>query len=227
MQHLLLLHGAIGAKEQFDTLVQQLEGKFTMHTMNFSGHGGTVMPGSFSIKGFAKDVADFLAAKNLQSINIFGYSMGGYVALYLAKEHPQLVDRIFTLATKFEWTPDIAAKETRMLDPDKIAEKIPAFANTLEKRHYPNDWKTVMTATAEMMINMGNENPLPGDFKDIGIPVRISIGDSDAMVTLEETIAVYRQLPNASLMVFPGTHHPIEKVDVTVLAIALENFFKL
>lgn len=226
MQHLLLLHGAIGAKEQFNDLAQKLESKFTVHTMNFSGHGGAVMPDSFSIKGFAKDVAEYLAAKNIQTIKIFGYSMGGYVALYLAKEHPQLIDGIFTLATKFDWSPEIAAKETKMLDAEKIAEKVPAFANVLEKRHYPNDWKTVMSETAKMMVEMGNNNPLSiEDFSNIKIPVRISIGDKDAMVTLEETIAIYRQLPNATLTVFPNTQHPIEKVDVEELATALERFF--
>ena len=46
-----------------------------------------------------------------------------------------MIQKVFTLATKFEWTPDIAQKEIKMLDAAKIAEKIPAFAQLLEKRH--------------------------------------------------------------------------------------------
>ncbi|OYU80680.1 MAG: alpha/beta hydrolase [Flavobacterium sp. BFFFF1] len=226
MREILLLHGAIGAKDQFNDLVQKLEGRFKVHTMNFSGHGGAVMPESFSIEGFAQDVAEYLSAINLQSVGIFGYSMGGYVALYLAKEHPQLVNRIFTLATKFDWSPEIALKETRMLDAAKIADKVPAFAAALEQRHYPNDWKQVLSETAKMMVAMGSENPLSlADFSGIHVPVRIGIGDRDAMVTLEETIAVYRQLPNASLTVFPDMAHPIEKVAVNLLGDALDSFF--
>ena len=47
-----------------------------------------------------------------------GHSMGGYVALKLALKRPELVDRIITLGTKFNWTPEVAAKEVKMLNPD-------------------------------------------------------------------------------------------------------------
>ncbi|AWA30370.1 alpha/beta hydrolase [Flavobacterium magnum] len=226
MQPLLILHGAIGAKDQFDALVKQLENRFDVHALNFGGHGGAPMPTSFSIQGFATEVADYLTVNNLRSMHIFGYSMGGYVALYLAKEQPQRIAKVFTLATKFHWTPETAAKEIRMLDPEIMLEKVPAFAKILEKRHHPNDWKTVLSETAKMMVAMGDHNPLaPGDFPSISVPVRISIGDKDAMVTPEETLAVYRKLPDASFMVFPETPHPIEKVSVTALAEALDRFF--
>lgn len=33
--------------------------------------------------------------------------MGGYVAWYLAEHHPEKANAVFTLATKFLWTPAI------------------------------------------------------------------------------------------------------------------------
>ncbi|MFT3794129.1 alpha/beta fold hydrolase [Flavobacterium sp.] len=226
MQDILLLHGAIGAKQQFDALVQSLEKRYKVHTLNFSGHGGAAIGNDFSIAQFASETLDYLDANQIDAIKIFGYSMGGYVALYLAKMHPQRIDGIFTLATKFEWTPEIAARETKMLNPEKIAEKIPAFAAELQQRHAPNDWKTVMAKTAEMMIGLGDNNPLQlEDYQAIQIPTRIAIGDKDQMVTLEETIAVYRSLPHASLVVLPQTQHPIEKVSVERLVSELGIFF--
>ena len=226
MQHLLLLHGAIGSKAQFEPLVQKLKDKYTIHTLNFSGHGDADMPELFSIERFADEVSAYLSKNNIASINIFGYSMGGYVALYLAKTSPEKVNRIFTLATKFSWTPDIAARETKMLNADKISEKIPAFAQELEKRHQPNDWKIVLRRTADMMIGLGTQSPLQtADYSSITVPVRIAIGDKDTMVTLEETIEVYRALPNASLSVLPNTQHPIDKVPVQQLANEIQSFF--
>lgn len=225
MQDLLILHGAIGSKTQFLPLVKALEGKFRIHTLNFNGHGGEPT-GVFSIEQFAKEVLDYIEANNLEKIFAFGYSMGGYVALYLAKMRLQNINGIFTLATKFLWTPEIAQREIKMLDADKITEKIPAFASELEKRHEPNDWKKVLQLTADMMVSLGNRNPLKQeDFKNIDIPVRMAIGDKDTMVTLEETIAVYRNLPNATFAVFPDTPHPIERVDVQRLADEIELFF--
>ncbi len=226
MQHILLLHGAIGAKDQLQPLAEKLKTDFTVHTISFSGHGGEAMPDIFSMEIFAQDVLNYLQKNNLESISVFGYSMGGYVALYLAKHHPEKIKKVFTLATKFLWTPEIAAKELKMLDAEKIAAKIPAFAAMLEKRHQPNDWKMVLNKTAEMMTELGNHNPLQlGDYENIGQAIMISIGDKDTMVTLEETIDVYRQLKNANFMVLPETQHPIEKVDVERLAGELKLFF--
>lgn len=226
MQHILLLHGAIGAKDQLTPLAEKLSNSFTVHTLSFSGHGGEALPDTFSMEVFANDVLRYLEQNNIPKISVFGYSMGGYVALYLAKHHPGKVEKIFTLATKFLWTPEIAAKETKMLDAEKIAEKIPVFAQALEKRHAPNDWKTVLQKTAAMMISLGANNPLQlNDYENIGHRVLIGIGDKDTMVTLEETIDVYRKLKNANFIVLPQTQHPIEKVNVERLANEIELFF--
>ena len=226
MKLVLLLHGAIGAKDQLQPLAEELKNNFEIHTLNFSGHGGATMPNSFSIKIFANDVLNYLKENNIEKINIFGYSMGGYVALYLAKHHPDKVEKVFTLATKFEWTPDIAQKEIKMLDADKIAEKIPAFAKALENRHQPNDWKTLLQKTADMMIALGNNNTLRlSDLENITIPVTISVGDDDNMVTLSETKDVCHNLKNGRLIILPDTLHPIEKVDVENLSTELKHFF--
>ena len=54
----------------------------------------------------------------------------------------------------------------------------------------------------------------------------ISIGDHDKMVTLEETISVFRKLKNSFLTVFPHTPHPIEQVDVSLVSDAIIKFMK-
>ena len=171
MQHILFLHGAIGAKDQFGPLKEKFKSDFNIHTLNFSGHGGTLMPELFSIETFANDVINYLKENNIERANIFGYSMGGYVALYMAKHHPEKVSKIFTLATKFLWTPEIAQREIKMLEPEKIEEKIPAFAEVLSKRHAPNDWKMVLQKTSSMMIALGNTSSLNlSDYETIEQP---------------------------------------------------------
>jgi len=226
MQHILLLHGAIGAKDQLTTLAEQLKPNYIVHTLNFSGHGGEPMPTHFSIEIFANDVLNYLDKNNIDKINIFGYSMGGYVAMCLAKIHPSRISKIMTLATKFHWTEKIAEKEIKMLNPEKIQEKLPEFAKTLEIRNKPNDWKLTLKETAEMMIALGKKNTLQlSDYETIDHQTLICIGDKDTMVTLEETIAVYRQLKNANFLVLPYTQHPIEKVDLERISSEIRNFF--
>jgi pimeloyl-ACP methyl ester carboxylesterase len=226
MKQLLLLHGAIGAKDQLEPLKEELQDLFSIHTLSFSGHGGENMPDAFSISVFAEDVLRYVEENKLEKIDIFGYSMGGYVALYLAKHHPGRIGKVFTLATKFNWTPEIAEKETKMLDAEKIGEKVPAFAKALEQRHAPNDWKNLLKKTADMMTALGRQNSLTlADLAEISIPVVVSVGDNDNMVTQEETAAMTRQLPSGKLHIFPGMQHPIEKANLQELRKEIVSFF--
>ena len=226
MKKLLLLHGAIGASSQFDKLKEELKDKFEVYTMNFSGHGGEAMPDKFSIELFADDVVKYLEKNNLENMDVFGYSMGGYVALYIASQHKNKLNKIFTTATKFDWNEESSVKESKMLNPAKIEEKIPAFAKSLEKRHKPSDWKVVLNKTAEMMIDLGKKPVLTDEvLEKIENDVLISVGDKDTMVTLEETANAAGKLKNGKLFIFSETEHPIEKMDVKKLSTEIKNFF--
>jgi esterase/lipase len=131
MKQLLVLHGALGAQQQFEELKTLLESQFTVHTLNFEGHGGRTSNAPFSMDLFVENVRDYLQENNLSSCSVFGYSMGGYVALKFAAKFPGTVNEIVTLGTKFGWSPEIALKETAMLNPEKIEEKVPKFAAAL------------------------------------------------------------------------------------------------
>ncbi len=213
MKTLLLLHGAIGAKDQLEPLSKELKGHYDVHNINFSGHGGTPFDGPFSIEKFANEVLDCLRENQLEKVSIFGYSMGGYVALYLASKHPDKMEKIFTLATKFDWSPEISQKETKMLHPEIIKEKIPAFAKALQQRHHPQFWETVLEKTSQMMLALGTKQPLlQEDIQQIKTPVKLAVGDADKMVSISETKQVSEWLPNAEFLILPDVQHPIEKV---------------
>lgn len=226
MQHLLLLHGAIGAKDQLQPLADELSNNYIIHTLNFSGHGGKPFPLSdFSIGVFADDVIAYLEKNNISKTNIFGYSMGGYVALYLARHLPVLVNRIITLATKFHWDPAIAAKEAGMLNADLIEEKIPAFAEQLQQRHYPNDWKIVLQKTKQLLLQLGQKNELRlEDYKAIATSGLLLLGDMDKMVSKEETQEVGDALPNGRFQLLENVQHPIEKTDIKILSSVIHQF---
>lgn len=226
-QQLLLLHGAIGSSEQLKPLAETLRNAFNPELFDFSGHGGRPFPSEgFSIPLFAKEVLAWMDERGIARVDIFGYSMGGYVGLYLAKHHPDRVGKLLTVATKLAWDAPTAQKEVKMLDAAKIAEKVPKFASALEKRHAPQDWKENLKRTAAMMLAMGDQPPLnEDDFKNITAKVRMCVGDRDTMVSLEETIAVYRLIPGASLCVLPETPHPIEQMRTDLVAAAIHEFF--
>ncbi len=225
MQKLLLLHGALGSAAHFTHLKELLADAFQIHTLNFKGHGGRELVDTISIPGFAEEVLAYLNENDIDKISIFGYSMGGYVALYLAKQYPERVEKLFTLATKFNWTPEGAAREAAMLDPIAINEKVPKYAAALEQLH-GNNWKALMRITADMMLGLGNNPALKDDdFTQIKVEVLLSVGDKDAMVTIAETQNVQRLIPNAEFLVLPDTIHPIDRVNQEELAGAIRKFF--
>ena len=225
-QPVLLLHGAISSQKQFQALASLLNEWFEVHTFDFPGHGGKEIPEEFSIRGFAESVLEYIDNKNLIEVSIFGYSMGGYIALYLAKQHSQWIKKIFTLATKIEWTEAFALKETAQLNPEKISDKVPAFAAVLKEIHAPQDWKKVLEKTSAMLLHLGKTPELTEDeFRQIKIPVIISVGELDKMVSIDESGNAVRSLQNGQLLVLPSTPHPFEKVDLQMLSRHMKDFF--
>lgn len=226
MKDIILLHGAIGAEDQLLPLDKQLgEKKFKVHHFSFSGHGGQAFAPYFGIEQFAAELYQYILERNLEQPNIFGYSMGGYVALYLESQKPKLIGKIATLATKFDWTPEGAVKEAAMLNPETIQQKVPNFAEALQKRH-GDQWVELLNKTAEMMKVLGDA-PLLSEavLKTIESPVLLGLGDKDSMVSLDETRKVFAALPKCNMYMLPSTKHPIEGVNVELLSTILANYF--
>jgi pimeloyl-ACP methyl ester carboxylesterase len=223
---LLLLHGALGAATQFKTLADQLEPYYDIHTINFSGHGPAPFSANgFNIQVFAAEVLEYLERRQLDFVHVFGYSMGGYVAMYLARHYPEKIGRVMTLGTKYNWNEATAGKEVKQLNPALIAEKVPGFAKLLEERHTPNDWREVVTRTAQLIEDLGHQSLLKAqDYAQVASPCMLMMGDRDNMVSFTETIEVYRSLPEAQMTILPDTAHPLEKADVPLLAYYIKRF---
>lgn len=231
MPQLLFLHGALYTSREFSPLVDALSAAgdvaFDILRYDFPGHGQEAIPDEpFSIDLFARSVLAYLDQKKIERVDIFGYSMGGYVALYLARHYPERVGRIFTLATKLRWNSESSSREAAMLDAEKITAKVPQFGATLAERHGEDRWREVLAKTAEMMINLGEKNELPlEEFASITHRVRLGVGDRDAMVSIDETAEAFRALPDGELLVLPRTPHPLEKGPVRYIAQEILGFF--
>lgn len=175
---------------------------------------------------FSGAVLRFLQDHHLPQVNIFGYSMGGYVALGLAARHPERLQKIVTLGTKLDWSPNVAAGMSRMFDPEKIEAKVPQFAETLARTHAPADWKAVCRYTTAFLDDLGNGLGLPQDtFAQIAGPVTIGWGELDNVVTMEESSRVAAQIPLGKFQLLEGMKHPIEQVNAESLATFLVGEF--
>lgn len=226
MQHLILLHGALGASTQLLPLAVSLADAFTVHVMDFEGHGDAPHAGRpYRMEHFAENVRRLMRSRGSDRAHLVGYSMGGYVAATLAASHPAMVDRVVTLGTKYRWDPATAARESARLDPDTIRAKVPRFADALAERHAnAGGWEAVLARTSELLRHLG-DHPLPDDLLvSVQAPVLVMAGDRDNTVTADECREVAGRMPLGRVEVLPDAPHPIEQVALDRLLPPLRAF---
>jgi pimeloyl-ACP methyl ester carboxylesterase len=214
MRPIVLLHGALGSAAQLGPIADELRALGPVHVLEFPGHGETALGATeFSIEGFAQFVGASLAARGLDRPRVFGYSMGGYVALALEAARPGTCGSIVTLGTKYAWTAVSAAREAAQLDADAIRATLPRFAAALEARHrIAGGWETLLVRTAALLHGLGSGAALDaGRLAAVRCPVCCAVGDRDSTVTVEETQALALAV-RGNTEVLAGVQHPIERL---------------
>ena len=217
-QQIILLHGALGSAEEMEPLAEVLKANFEVLSFTFEGHDKSQSAKSFTMDSLAEQLRVYIEQEQLAPAALFGFSMGGYVATWLACQQPELVKQIITLGTKWQWNAEEALQESKKLNPEKIKEKVPKFGQYLEKLHGEN-WPQLMQHTAGMMVDLGTQ-PRLGEkkFKAIDIPVSVLLGEKDEMVSRSESEYAVGQLPKAKFEILAEQPHPIARVNSSLLA---------
>ena len=91
-QPLILLHGMGGHAEAYLRNIMPLATRFHVYAIDMVGHGYTDKPEiPYSISDFVSHVTKFLKAVGAERAHMEGESLGGWVAAWLAIEHPEKV----------------------------------------------------------------------------------------------------------------------------------------
>jgi pimeloyl-ACP methyl ester carboxylesterase len=168
---------------------------------------------------------DYIEQHFSTPIPIFGYSMGGYIALLIGHKRPDLVQQIATLATKFDWEPESTHKQLDKLNATIMAAKIPAYTAYLDSLHKSTPWQTVVENTYKVITDLGKNPPISNQLlSELQMPCRLGVGDHDVMVSVTETYERYRQIKQGSFYVLPNTIHPLEHVAPELLAHQIKHF---
>lgn len=226
--NLLLLHGALGTRQQLAALSAVLPGVRT-RTLEFRGHGERAIPEEgLSMEVFVQDIEIALDEAGWEEVHLFGYSMGGYAALLFASRFPERVSSVVTLGTKLQWDREGLDRERRLLDPQKMTEKVPQFVLDLLTWHGPGRWEQLVHATASLITGLHEHPPLtPEVLGRITMPTLLCVGDRDRTAVPEHTLEAARLMPHASTLVLPNTQHPFDAVDLNVLLPHLRAFWGL
>jgi pimeloyl-ACP methyl ester carboxylesterase len=159
--------------------------------MEQQAHGRTAdIDRPLTYEQMAEDTAALLKQLKVEGADVVGYSMGGAIALRLARKHPALVRKVVVFGTGYSG----AGFPPGFLDSFKTlkAEDIPAaFRQAFEKIKG-------LVANAKDMT--------PDDLKTIKAPVLVMIGDAD-IVKPEHAVELFRAIPNAKLGILPVSDH--------------------
>src|ERR671922_2573602 len=95
-QPLILLHGAFSAiGTSFGALLPSLAKTRQVIAFELQAHGHTAdIDRPLTLEGMADDVAAAIQQLGLGQADVFGYSMGAFVALQLVIRHPELVRKL-------------------------------------------------------------------------------------------------------------------------------------
>lgn len=63
-----------------------------------------------------------------------------------------------------------------------------------------------------MFLNLSKNSAIvKSDYEEIKVPVLISMGEKDVMVSIEESVFAFRKIPKGMFYVMPNTIHPNRK----------------
>jgi pimeloyl-ACP methyl ester carboxylesterase len=96
---LVLLHGITSNSATWDRALPRLARRHTVLAPDLLGHGRSdKLRGDYSIGAHANTVRDLLDALGHRSATFIGHSLGGGVALQLAYQYPERVERLVLVA---------------------------------------------------------------------------------------------------------------------------------
>jgi pimeloyl-ACP methyl ester carboxylesterase len=97
---LLLVHGIAGSCENWREVIEPLAARHTVIAPDFPGHGSSDPGGGdYSIGALAAGLRDLLLALGHERATVVGHSLGGGVAMQLAYQFPEMVERLVLVSS--------------------------------------------------------------------------------------------------------------------------------
>lgn len=228
---ILLLHGIGASIYTWRLLTPLLAKRFRVTVVDLPGFGkSTKNPrGDHGLEAQTNILLNFLDQLKIEKVHLVGSSMGGAIALWFAKHHPDRVSAVTVLApaTHPKLLPLNVTIFAKILHPSSnLLLTRTLFKQILKRvvsRHelindevvdeylkpYLENGSAIQTfirATAVL-----SDKRLPDALKGITTPVLILYGEKDQMVPKKVILELQKRLPHATLITHPSAgHHPHE-----------------
>ena len=94
---LIIMHGVFGSSDNWQTLGKVFAENFKVYLVDLRNHGNSPHSDEFDYDVMVKDVVELMDDEGLKKAHILGHSMGGKVAMHLATQHADRVDKLIVV----------------------------------------------------------------------------------------------------------------------------------
>ena len=91
---MVILHGLFGSSDNWQSQAKKLAEFYTVYLVDLRNHGHSFWSPAHTYALMAEDVHNLIEELNLKNIILIGHSMGAKVAMTLAQQHPNLLDKL-------------------------------------------------------------------------------------------------------------------------------------
>ena len=225
---LVLLHAALGSTEmETARLLPHFQQHFRTVAVDFAAHGRSddfADESLLTMEFFAEGVMAVLDHLGLDRTHLFGHSMGGSTALYLALQYPERFERMCVHAMNVQWDAGEVAVMTGGMDPESMAGVAPRWAERLGQTHGADRWQSLATRMIAFTEALPDRRLEDDRLAQITTPTLVSAGDADRYFKIEHALNLWRALPDARLAIHPGLDHPIQHVDARRFTALVTDF---
>jgi len=184
-----------------------------------------------TIKGIADTALDFIDALGLKKIDLFGFSMGSFVAQQITLERPELVNRLILVGSGprggeglATFSPEVWAMLTTVYDPadellldtffsptetSQAAGRL--FLDRIRSRKEGRDTNIndkVIPAQLAAIAEWGTVKEGSFDYlKELKLPVLVVNGKHDVLFPTINSYLLQQHLPDAQLIIYPDANH--------------------
>ena len=229
---IVLLQHFMGNLDNYDPAITDhlATGREVILTDN-AGVGLSAGTAPETVGGMARDATSLIDALGLEQVDLFGFSMGGYVAQQIAVDHPELVRRLILAGTgprggvgMDQLAADVAPLFRTVQDPQDLmwlpiffspsTESQAAGRRFLQRIRVRTDDRDVPVSDATVGAHSAAAREwgaaAPGSFdylKGIPHPTLVVNGSDDIVGPTVNSYILQLNLPDAELIVFPDSNH--------------------
>src|SRR5215213_1195957 len=233
---ILFISGTSQTKDAWEpTLLSNLAA--TNHTVIVFDNRGmgetTVGTKPFSIEQFANDTAGLIDALQIEKADVFGASLGSFVAQELSLNYPEKVDRLILSAgycggNETVYPSGQAAERAMILSSAEVLQNMTAEeqAMVLAQIMFPPEWleqhpeilntaiiqlAPVRSASPEIIqrqgLAVGTWKGSCDRLSSITQPTLVIVGDQDLLAPPANSAMMAERIPNSRLVILEGTGH--------------------